>query len=266
MNLNAFARHGVFQDASATSQVARRLRDAEEVRRARVFPYQLLMAFQNTDDAVPQEVKDALQDAMELAVANVPFVKGRVVVCPDVSGSMLSPATGYRKGSTSAVRCIDVAALVAAAVVRKNRSAQVLPFGEDVVKVSLNSRDSVMTTAQTLASLNGGGTNCSSPVRWLNRKDDRADLVILVSDNESWVDAGQGRGTKLMREWASFRERNPRARLVCLDIQPYSTTQAVERADILNVGGFSDRVFEVIAAFASGKLEADHWVGRIAAA
>ena len=36
-------------------------------------------------------------------------------------------------------------------------------------------------------------------------------------------------------------------------------------ADILNIGGFSDQVFEVIAAFASGKLEADHWIARIEA-
>ena len=54
---------------------------------------------------------------------------------------------------------------------------------------------------------------------------------------------------------AEFRQRNPKARLVCLDIQPNRTTQAAEREDILNIGGFSDQVFEVISAFASGELE-----------
>ena len=57
----------------------------------------------------------------------------------------------------------------------------------------------------------------------------------------------------------------PKARLVCLDIQPNQTTQDAERADILNIGGFSDQVFEVISAFASGQLEADHWIARIEA-
>ena len=46
--------------------------------------------------------------------------------------------------------------------------------------------------------------------------------------------------------------RPPGARLVCIDIQPHATTQAAERADILNVGGFSDAVFEMIANFAEG--------------
>jgi 60 kDa SS-A/Ro ribonucleoprotein len=264
MNLNTFARHGVFDEPGMTARIAGRLRNAAEIARARVFPYQLLTAYQNCDAAVPEEVRNALQDAMELAIANVPSVEGTVVVCPDVSGSMASPVTGHRTGSTTSTRCIDIAALVAAAVLRKNPDATVLPFEQDVVSVSLNSRDSVMTNATRLASIGGGGTNCSAPVHLLNRRKATADLVIFVSDNESWVDQGKGRGTALMAEWAMFRQRNPAARLVCLDIQPNQTTQADERADILNIGGFSDQVFQVISAFASGKLEADHWIARIA--
>ena len=57
--------------------------------------------------------------------------------------------------------------------------------------------------------------------------------------------------------------RNPNARLACIDVQPYRTVQAVEREDILNVGGFSDHVFEVISEFARGELNADHWIGVI---
>jgi len=86
MNLNTFARHGVFETDGLASLMAARLRDAREIQRARVFPYQLLTAYQNCDAAVPQEVRDALQDAMELAIANVPSIEGRVVVCPDCFG------------------------------------------------------------------------------------------------------------------------------------------------------------------------------------
>jgi 60 kDa SS-A/Ro ribonucleoprotein len=66
-----------------------------------------------------------------------------------------------------------------------------------------------------------------------------------------------------MQEWNKFRRRNPQARLVCIDAQPYGTTQAAERDDILNVGGFSDQVFDLIAEFARGTLHADHWIGEI---
>ena len=262
-NLNTFVRHGVFDLPGMAEAVAATLSDAQAVARARVMPYQLLSAFKAAGDAVPPQVCDALQDAMELSLANVPSLAGRVVVCPDVSGSMSSPVTGHRGSATSSVRCIDVAALVAAAVLRKNPQARVLPFEQAVVKLSLNARDSVMTNAQALAKVGGGGTNCSAPLALLNRERALVDLVVLVSDNESWVDATRRGATQTMREWEALKQRNPQARLVCIDIQPTATTQAAERHDILNVGGFSDAVFTMLARFAAGTLDAEHWVGEI---
>ena len=37
-------------------------------------------------------------------------------------------------------------------------------------------------------------------------------------------------------------------KLVCINIQPYGTTHAPKRSDILNIGGFSDAVFKVVSA------------------
>ena len=262
MNLNTFARHGVFEDTAMVDVIADRLRDHSEISRARVFPYQLLAAFRSAGKGLPGAIRNALEDAMEHAIANVPAIDGQVYVCPDVSGSMQSPITGVRKGSTTAVRCVDVAALVSAAVLRRNPTAEVLPFEVDVVPVELSARDSVMTNAERLAAVGGGGTAVSAPLARLNARQAAGDLVIVVSDCESWADAASP-GTATMREWETFRGRNPRARLVLIDLQPYRTTQAADRADILNVGGFSDQVFTVIADFAAGRLQRDHWVGRI---
>jgi 60 kDa SS-A/Ro ribonucleoprotein len=111
MNLNTFARHGAFKEAGGTERVSALLRDRAEIQRARVFPYQLMAAYRNCDESVPKEVRNSLQDAMETALENVPAVMGKVYVCPDVSGSMRSPVTGYRKGASTAVQCVDVAAL-----------------------------------------------------------------------------------------------------------------------------------------------------------
>jgi 60 kDa SS-A/Ro ribonucleoprotein len=120
MNLNTFARHGVFELPGMTEIVAAKLRDPVAVAKARVFPYQLMAAYKAANEGVPMDVREALQDAMEHALANVPELEGKVVICPDVSGSMRSVVTGQRGSASSAVRCIDVAALVAAAFLRKN--------------------------------------------------------------------------------------------------------------------------------------------------
>lgn len=267
MNLNTFQRQGVFADKEMVELIANRLRDREAILKSKVFPYQLLSAYMATvnNREIPREISEALQDAMEIATENVPEINGKVYVFPDVSGSMSSAVTGYRKGATSAVRCIDVAALVAASILRKNPSAEIIPFEQRIVDVTLNPRDSVMTNAQKLAAVGGGGTNCSAPLVSLNAKKSKGDLVIYVSDNESWIDTNRtwNSGTETMKQWNEFKSRNENAKLVCIDIQPYAHTQAQERADILNVGGFSDQVFTLVSEFANGNLDAGHWVGVI---
>ena len=207
--------------------VADRLRDVASIAAAGAQPYQLLAAWAAVDQAMPKIVREALEEAMEVAIGNVPAIDGQVYVCPDVSGSMNSPVTGFIAGATTVVRCVDVAALIAVAVLRRNPRAKVIPFALEVVDLTLNARDSVMKNAVRLASVVGGGTNCSAPLALLNRRSAKGDLVVIVSDNQSWVDAGSGRGTELMRQWQAFKARNPQARLVCIDLQPYGTTQAV---------------------------------------
>ncbi|MBL8227608.1 MAG: TROVE domain-containing protein [Bryobacterales bacterium] len=266
MNLNTLARHGVFEDAEAVQHVAAKLRDRKAIETARVFPYQLMVANAMTGEDIPDAIRESLRLAMEIAVANVPRLDGQVYVCPDVSGSMQSPVTGYRKGATTAVRCVDVAALVASAVLRANRQARVIPFEQDVVNINLDPDASVLANAEALAKIGGGGTNCSAPLRLLNQERAKGDLVVFVSDNESWVDASQAHsGTPMMREWEQFRQRNPRARLICIDLQPNRTSQTYDRPDVLNIGGFSDQVFEAMAEFAVGRWHAGHWIGAIEA-
>ncbi|MEX0364928.1 MAG: RNA-binding protein [Ruegeria sp.] len=263
-NLNTFHRHGVFGVARNVEHVAALLRNPEAIAKARAFPYQLMVAAQNVAADMPHQIVDALHDAMEIAVQNVPKIAGQVVVCPDVSGSMTWSVTGYRPSATSAVRHVDVAALTAAAFARVNRGCQVLPFDFDVRDVRLRPRDTILTNAERLAALGGGGTNCSAPLKWLNGRGRSPDLVVFVSDNQSWVDARSGgQATAMMNEWEVIKRRNPKARLVCIDIAPYGTTQAQTREDVLNIGGFSDAVFGQIAAFAAGRAGPDHWVGEI---
>lgn len=263
MNLNTFQRHGVFEKKAMIDRVAARLRDGGAIRRARAFPYQLLMAYHAAGPEVPEAIREALHDAMEIAIANVPEIDGKVYVMPDVSGSMSSPVTGHRNGSTTRVRCVDVAALVAAAVLRKNPTAEVIPFEHEVVSLRLSARDSVMTNAAKLSSVGGGGTSTSAPLRWLNQRRAKGDLLIYVSDNESWIGRRRGQATATMAEWEAFSARNPGAKLACIDIQPNGTTQAPDRADVLDIGGFSDQVFEVLSAFAEGSFGAGHWVRAI---
>jgi 60 kDa SS-A/Ro ribonucleoprotein len=240
--------------------VAGRLADAEEIRRSRQFPYQFLAAYLNAGAEVPQKIKAALHQAAEIACGAIPALPGPVVIGVDVSGSMRSAVTGNRgRGATSTMRCVDVAALFAAALLRRNPDSLIVPFDDRVHEARLDPQDTILSLAERLAAYGGGGTNCSLPLTAANTTHRRRKFVgcILISDQESWIGAGRHGSTATMTAWQEFL-RNQVAlhgrefagpRLICIDLQPYATTQAPDRSDILNVGGFNDAVFEVVAAF-----------------
>ena len=283
MNLNTFARHGVFEIEGMDNVIANKLQDQDMIRKSRVLPYQLMATWAALDDAVPQVVRQALEQVMQAALQNVPRLTGRVVVAVDVSGSMASPVTGYRKGATSKLRCVDVASLFACALKQVNPNIEIMPFDtqlhslnivEHESDVSLFGRlkqvfsgsktHSIFEVAKQFAALGGGGTNCSIPLKRLNRDQTTVDLMIYFSDNESWADQLRTQHkTGMLYEWDILKQRCPHAKLVCVDLQPYTHTQAPERADTINIGGFSDEVFRLIDLFAQGKMHADHWVSEI---
>ena len=124
MNLNTLARNGAFGVDGVAEMVAARLADREAIAQgaAPALPADGGARLGRRGRAA-QGAGGARGGAGGSRSRGVPKVPGRVVVCPDVSGSMSSPVTGYRKGASSKVRCIDVAALVAAAVLRRNREA-----------------------------------------------------------------------------------------------------------------------------------------------
>jgi 60 kDa SS-A/Ro ribonucleoprotein len=256
MNLNTLARHDVFKVKGMTKFVAGKLRDPELIRLAKVFPYQLLAAYLFTlaTRDVPNEIIEAIQDAMEIAIENVPEMDLRIAVCPDVSGSMdWASVTGNRGSATSKVKCTHVAGLISSIFLRRARDTILLPFECDVVNLRLNKRDSVMTNARKIARCGGGGTNVSAPLALLNQRKEQVDAVIIVSDNESWVDSrgwSARRGTDTMNKWNALRQRCPKARLVLMDLAAGDNTQVKNKGkEVYNIAGFSDVALNIMADF-----------------
>src|SRR3989304_86486 len=147
---------------------------------------------------------------------------------------MGAAVTGHRgRGATSKMRCVDVAALFAAAILRRNPDSVVIPFDTAAYEAKVDPTDSVLSLAQRLAAYGGGGPSSSLPLaapnsRYANR---RFAGCVLVSDNESWVGTGRGGSTAVMTEWQTFVRNQVRLhgngfagpKLVCSDLQPHTT-------------------------------------------
>jgi 60 kDa SS-A/Ro ribonucleoprotein len=188
-HLSTLLRHGVLADPRMAESVAERLSDPRAIARAKAKPYALYTILRAVKAHAPHVIVRALEDAIELALGNVPAIEGGVTVMVDGSGSMLGPLAGARRSSSGALRCIDVAGLV----------------------------------ADAYRSMTGEA------------------LTIAVSDYE-----------------ATTMNAN-----VLVDVQPKRETRVEERDDVLYVAGFSDDVFDVIAAFARGELDGARWLALI---
>lgn len=262
MNLNTLMRHGVFNHCSMVEHVAARITDPEEVRRSKQFPYQFLAASLNAEADLPLKIRHALNEAAEVACGNVPELPGPVVIGVDTSGSMSCPVTGYRGRGTSSMRCVDVAGLFAAAILRRNPKSLVVPFDVRAYDLDIDPNAPVLRMAETLAAYGGGGTNCSLPLTHATTRYRNRAFVgcVLISDSESWVGRGRYGSTAVLTAWEQFARNQKKLnavhdpRLICINIQAYSTTQAPDREDILNIGGFSDAVFRTLAQFLEGNV------------
>lgn len=269
MNLNTFLRHGVFKDLGMVKMITDRLINKQLILKSRCFPYQLMMAYLMVKDnfEMPNEIKNALQVALEIATENVPSYDCNVIICPDVSASMNTAVTGQREGATTKVTCTQVAALITATLARKNPQNHIFPFDTAVKNVYINPFDSIMTNAEKLR-MRGGGTNCAVSLQHANQHNIKADLVVYISDNESWVNCdfsfyghGNNKRTDTVKQWEVFKKRNPNAKLVLIDLAPNTSLQIKNTKDILNIGSWNDSIFEVINSFVNG--DSQSWIKEI---
>lgn len=277
-NLATAVRQGVLNVPGMEDILIEKLTNREDILRSKVFPYQIFQAYlkNKANGNLPHRLNEALQDALDISLENVPPL-GKVYIACDVSQSMSDPYTGdqdegrigptYGYTVSSKTRRVDVAALIASAMLRTNRDATVVPFNGQCIPLHLNSRDSVVTNAEKLSALCRGGTNCSHPLIQAKQKGLEFDTFVLISDNESWLDTknrwNPNNSVQLHAAWQDTKKRLPNARMINIDLTPNTTTQVKERPDVLQVAGFSDSCFNVMAAFRRGGNSKDFWASEL---
>jgi 60 kDa SS-A/Ro ribonucleoprotein len=263
-HLNTLARAGVLNDTEAVEYVAGRLTDPGAVAKSMVLPFRFFIAAKTLLEAVPRLVREAVERALELSFANVPVLPGVTCIAPDVSGSM---SCGFVSGRGKA-RYIDIAAIFAAACLKQSTDALVLPFEHQVVDVRLSAQDTLMTTADRLSKVGGGGTAVAAPISYLLKERIRVDTFIGITDNEDWCYGWDGRTLAHFRSmpsqrgdehgflnaWRKYKRTvNPDAKALLLTIAPYRHSVAPQHEpDVWFIYGWSDAVLPFIARTLNG--------------
>ena len=257
-NLNNFHKHGVFDNHTNVDYAVGVLSDPERVRKSMQFPFRFLSALQNFNG--DQRITEALYDALEASVANIPELGERVLIANDVSGSMTFQTISPRSTITPA----DIAGVLGATCFKKSQSGDIVSFAEEAIPRRISRRDSTMSIARAIQG-DGGGTDLSAPVRWMVENKKPFDTAIFITDNESWVDHFNGEtrygwlsryadGKGVLDEIREYKKTiNPNLKCFFMQVMPYEhRVVPPEEPNCWFLFGWSDSIVKFIALQAQG--------------
>lgn len=233
------------------NKVFETIEDPERVHKSKQLPFRYLSAYKSIEGIAGSRALDALEDAVNAAVDNLPKIHGNTVIAVDVSGSMGSHISGK-----SDVRCHEIALLLAFIANRICDNAHIFAFDTALHNLSASSRAGIISQVVN-ARPHGGGTNMGLPFEYMITHKISADRIIILSDNM----CNQGT-TCIHRKTvntlaAEYRQTTGNDLWVhAVDLQGYGTQQfAGAKTNI--IAGWSEKVFDFIklAEQGEGSLE-----------
>jgi hypothetical protein len=230
-NLRNFDHAGISE--AAIEAVVAKITDAEQIAKARLFPYQVWAAYKH---APSDNWKRALGRTLEHTAGNIPALDGTLVVI-DTSGSMQAAVSGR-----SAMQRVEVAAVMAMATAKRASNVDVVIYGQSNKLVKrlegmsvLGGVDNVVRSVGSVGHATYGHTAIA---QWFDPK--RHQRAVIFTDDQQH-DSGHVR----------------------LDHVPliYTFNLAGYRPSALptgergryTIGGFSDATFTVMKAIEDGR-------------
>lgn len=176
-NLRNFDENGI-SDAAA-DRVAGILSDGERIRKARVFPYQFLLAYRM---APSLRWGHALERGLAGSLELVPELKGNTLILVDRSPSMFPdfPFSTPHKGE---ITLADQAALFGTSLAVKAQKAKLVEFGGESREVRVPRGSSVLKVVDTFTPDGINYTDIPRAVR--DNFTSEYDRVVIVTDEQS---------------------------------------------------------------------------------
>jgi len=180
-NLRNFDEQGVSQAAVET--VLARITDADQVAKARLFPYQVWAAYAH---APSDNWKRALGTTLDLTTQNIPALH-RTLVVIDMSGSMQTTVS-----NRSTMARVQVAAVMAAVTANRANNSDIAIFGQTNRAVRIRKGAAVLGTVEKLVGMVGavGHSTYGHTAIRDQFNPQRHDRVVMFTDDQQ-ADAGR---------------------------------------------------------------------------
>jgi 60 kDa SS-A/Ro ribonucleoprotein len=253
-NVRNFEQHDATE---AISILLDRLRNAETVLNSKQIPFRWLSA---RDHVTSSTIKDALEEAAELSLKNLPVLNGSSHVFVDGSGSM--GATISRKSKVSRH---NTASLLGAIILNKTIGEYgVSTFSSEVMDVDISRRNGLLSNAGIIrAHCDGGVTYAYKCIQSLIDSARKVDHVFIISDMQCYNERAhdywyftdnEDSNETLATIWNRYlRAVNPNAMLYSIDVCGHGGSQFPEDSEnTVLVGGWSEKILDMIEAIRNG--------------
>jgi hypothetical protein len=231
-NLRNIAKDG---DDITIKKACNIITDINAVRNSKQLPFRFYNAYDNIGN---QDMLEAISKALDISLSNVPKLEGKTLIAVDTSGSMSGDP-------------IKKAAILAAALFKSN-DADLIQYNTSIGQFKLIRNDSTLTISNhIIRNANGGGTRTSLVYKYALEQLEKGikyDRIIVLSDNESWVEGSYGYGVQT--HYNEYRKKND-CFIYCFDLQGYGTKD-ISSSKALHLGGYSDKIFDFMNSLEKG--------------
>lgn len=238
--------------------VAKRLSNADEVRRSRQLPFRFLSAYLELEATPHVHASYFLRPLEKAALVSIENLKGfgldtKICLAADVSGSMFGPISPRSK-----IQAYDIGLLLSMLMRARSKAVMTGIFGDrwETFQFPTSSVLSNVARLKRIEGRVGYATNGHKVIDFLIKKDIVMDKVMMFTDLQMW--SNHGVGNSLKKSWKAYKNLAPGARLYLFDLRGYGQSPiSIERDDVALIAGWSDKVFEVLDAIEQGKNAID---------
>ena len=236
-----------------TASVVARLKDVEELRRARIHPINLLVAHKTyasgqsergSSSWTPnQKIVDALNDAFYLAFKTVEPTGKNTLIGVDISASMT-----WNAGNGTPLTSAEVAAAMALVTLNVEENAAVYGFASDLVELPISPSMRLRDALRETSNRSFGYTNPGALLEKALKDNLPVETFIVITDNE--VNTGR-HVFKLLEKYRAQTGIAARMIVVGVTATEFSIADPSDPLS-LDVAGFDSATPSLIADFSRG--------------
>lgn len=237
--------YGVTEDFINT-YIVPQIENRNAIKKSLVYPYQIYIAYKSINHQTPLSLVQALSNAFNMSIGNMPKLDGESLIILDVSESMRSSYSGGK------LSILETCAVYAAALCLSDNNFNFIKFATDAIKFDEYNKYNVFDVIDEMCENDdcGYGTDI---LRAFDLIDKHYDRIILFSDMQimlpSYCDKNHSAKSKLKEVWDKYGK----CKLYTFDLGNYATQITNNDDDIKYITVLNDKIFDVINLVESDK-------------